>query len=793
MGYGRIAKLWSFWVLAWLLWGLLPTVSVSADEPTRLLRVEIPWAVPFSASDQDLGRRPLPLTVDLPLVGDAAAGRAWAWFPAMPEVEHPVTLKALTRHDDGRIDLALHVVFRDAPPRYLGGQADYVLTLTPAGEGFVAEYTGTVKGIDDDAADTPARLWVRMSGPGQPDWKGKLNTGSVRSYAHVVTEGWGNSNNTPIMARATWVDASASDVDAPPLLPADLTAGGEPVPSDAIAVEALRAEPPLAVAQKLARFALAARARSAAGQALSEADRTALRSAARWLCATEPTQRIPDSPWMPGRALADVRGAHDHQLAAVRAAAGIALIVAGSELESEPGLDVVRRSLTRWLDAAIGDQGASTGQANFAQTVELVRLCMDAWHHRFDQPMADDAPLDRALIWVRAATPPGSPLPPALGHAAARQPMAAERREQRVWLDTAMGQWIARTGYDTPEAVIATMHLGTHPREAHPMRGQVSLYSHGRYWLEPGHREPDAPAFGWPGVQGLNVPQVEAALRVPQGPAEPSGPGSVARVRAGRDGSFSLAMQAGGFVKTQRDKLDEERELEDSKAWRTFAVDTSGRYGADTVVVLVDTHVGLEQRQRLWQLHLGDLPSEAVKVQGTSFTISPPGAGATLNGRVLFPASVGLRYEPADRKAGRATGRLVMDVPRMGRSREGMLSRSMDLGAAAGGEVEVEALPDDLALPLDDERKPSASHEADARRVGTMLFRHMSSTKMGGGDRRPRAEGCIVVVMTIQRDKPPAVKVVAGESDTLCTIGGQPVGWEEWLVRFPGSTAPSSR
>jgi hypothetical protein len=335
-------------------------------------------------------------------------------------------------------------------------------------------------------------------------------------------------------------------------------------------------------------------------------------------------------------------------------------------------------------------------------------------------------------------------------------------------------------------------HAAAVPRVAAQRRGHFTVTALGRDWICP----PNPPGpMAWSAWRRANTLQAYRAAITTRTGAAPLGPGQMMRVRAFRGGG-SVSMLAGGFQQLDEHGKPTGREVDDdTRIWRTLGVDTSGRCGAEVLLVTVGGATGLKDRHRIWEINLGDLAADHVSIQGRRFTVSPPGSKATLTGTMVYPPTGYITYRPPG--AGRQ-GRLRCAMTPPGKSNEEMLQESMssklsEVRKLAEGldwedpnaiELEIEAPFD---IPKETTADP-AKEQADAQAMLNKLFRHTSSTKMGGGDRFLRAIGSCVVVLTIQSGQAPPVAVAPKDARELLTVGDLRVRYREHLITFEPKT-----
>ncbi len=546
----------------------------------------------------------------------------------------------------------------------------------------------------------------------------------------------------------------------------------------------------------------------------------------------------------PAGVLGDPAGPYDTRLALLRSSAGLAaMAVLGDSRDAgitddqlQQTLTVSARSVRRFLQTGIGESGAGTGQHGLAETVEILFPFLQAWQRATGSDLSQgtgagmvgvfalytdgrsfDLPTDPACgFWltmtrpqipstyqalasqtlkachappanpwhglyalVNAATAPALPPPPALPPAPA-PPLAIQDRRT--------GSYVLRSDWNDPARDFVTLvQLGSGAPEAASLRGQISVHGLGRDWLA---RATVAPGrFDWPSTRRLNVIQILDSLSTARKEALPTQPGHLARVRIGRDGNGSVAMTAHGFEEHDQPIAGLES-VEDVLEWRTVGVDYSKASGADAVVVMVGGTWGLGERQRVWEIDVGDVPASAVKIDGLSFSLQPPGSTASMTGTALFPPTAWLEYQPPQEGRG---GRMRVFMVKPGPSVKEMLSDSMleksikvdRLGSADQDDVPEEPLQIDISFLLN-EKNPQreAQLQDEGKAVFNKLFKYTSSAKMGAPDRFPRARGNCVVVLTIQQGPAPKVQVLPLDAPGLFKVGPQTVDYSEYLVEF---------
>lgn len=519
-----------------------------------------------------------------------------------------------------------------------------------------------------------------------------------------------------------------------------------------------------------------------------------------------------------------VGGAYDPRLAAVRAAAGLAALavkddVSGAAAEDvKAALEVSARTVRRYLQTGIGPRGASCGNTGTDEALEIVLPFVQAMRRATGEDLAietgaswiaawtiaSDGQMlgvahDNIPTWLHAAAGVAEPSHRAAIAWYAQQNGIAPRTPWQLLLaamnatteppmppalplvlhDTGMHAVVARSGW-TAMSFVTASELGAGAPEAAFMRGHFSVSGLGRQWIAP-VRAPRG-TFRWPAASDCNVMQVWQSETTNRGAAEAYGGGKLARVRAGREGMLSVAMTTQGFR-----EAGSEEEIEDTKAWRTLGVDYSGASGAPAVIALVEGTDGLFDRQQVWEIELGDVPADAVKIDGMRFTVAPPGSKATMQGTFLYPSTVHLEYfRPKDSTHGRL--RAYRQKPGE-HSLEALMKRMderLDAKIQAMLNDEVNTIEvDKFDLRLEDE---NVAENERVQRTNEVLYlkllKETSSVKMGAPDRKGRAKGNLVVIMTIQEGPPPAVRVLDSSDPALVSVGGQKITYREYLLEF---------
>jgi hypothetical protein len=272
----------------------------------------------------------------------------------------------------------------------------------------------------------------------------------------------------------------------------------------------------------------------------------------------------------------------------------------------------------------------------------------------------------------------------------------------------------------------------------------------------------------------------------------PQHPGRIQSVRVFRDGSGSVAMAGQGFVDETGKPVESIGFPYEAKSWRTIGVDYSGVSGAAALLVFVEGHAGLGDRRQAWEADLGDVPAEQVVIEGASFTVQPTGTKATMRGTVVYPVTAHIEYlPPAVGRGGRI--RLWRSPPE--KAADVQLEASLDRKieeVSLAFKRQIEANPDNdlkLALDLDLEEKTpqpavAAARERQHLNYCAKLFKHTTSTSMGGPNRAPQARASWVVVLTVQDGPAPVVQPVSFEDPALLKVGDQVVEHQEYLLEF---------
>jgi hypothetical protein len=356
--------------------------------------------------------------------------------------------------------------------------------------------------------------------------------------------------------------------------------------------------------------------------------------------------------------------------------------------------------------------------------------------------------------------------------------------------DRAAGSVALRSGWDRARDFVTLFDYAAGATEAAGRRGQFSVYGLGRRWIG---RVGAAPGdFGWPAVRDGSGMQVHDSLVNFSRAAVPTEPGLLGRLRVGRDGTGSASMTARGFREVGPPSPNAES-LDDALAWVTVGADYTGTSGARAVIAVVAGNAGLGQRQRVWEMDVGSVPAERVKIEGLSFVLSPPDSRATLAGTMVFPPMGSVEYQPPEGGRG---GRLRCHLVKPGPNVREMLERSMAdrtlgtdrvlAGEDENGHQEKDVDLDVAFLVDEKDRARRERLQQEGKIIFNKLYKYTSSNKMGAPDRYPRAAGAFVLVLTIQEGPPPPVEVLAKDDAGLVRVGRETVRYQEYLVTFEG-------
>jgi hypothetical protein len=339
------------------------------------------------------------------------------------------------------------------------------------------------------------------------------------------------------------------------------------------------------------------------------------------------------------------------------------------------------------------------------------------------------------------------------------------------------------------------LEMGAHESDlAASRRGNVSLFGLGREWLRRPVTQPGT--FFWPAVENFNVVNTHRAQVTSLKAVWPRDGGRMQRMRVNRDGSGSVSMYANNFL-TRASPESAPETVEafaypyEPRSWRTVGVDYSGRTGAAAALVFVEGHVGLADRRQAWEADLGDVPTNNVEIAGLTFTVTTAGSKATMRGTVVYPTTALIEYQPP--QGGRG-GRLQIWRTKPERAADVDLIASLDrkmeeISLAFTRKVEDDVEEDlrlALDLPLEDKSNPSEIERLKRQHLNyfAKMFKHTTSTSMGGPNRRPQAAASWVIVLTVQEGEPPVVEPLPFEDENLLKIGGRPVYHEEYLLEF---------
>jgi len=438
---------------------LLASAAAATLPAGGRLSITVEQAVPFDASDYPKANRHTQpdLHLTLPLDDEGSVGpRGWAWFDAMPAVEHPVVVnQAGWEGDTLRLELA--VEFRHNVPLHTGGTGTYQLTLTRTGDLLRGEFSGKVEGLDKAKQ---AELWVSLDPQFKatsPAWRGGLHTGEVASLLrvpldkeHLRITAHGRIEPAPQGRRDTpqpgllfprgKADALGRG-DALKALTALLDAGasGSLVEGDGVtcdgyaaagyavlaaagadkdalaksadaarrAVEAVQTAEPHRLARELMGLAVAYDVIGARWDAgTRHAVQAVLINQAVRLSATQMPATLYDTHVGPNGVLGSPRDAADYRLAMLRGSAGLAaLAVRFDDLDAaQPArvgeaLAVCVRSLERFCRAGIGDGGAGNTNHGCDEALETVLPFLLAYRNVTGIDLAAGTGADRVAAW----------------------------------------------------------------------------------------------------------------------------------------------------------------------------------------------------------------------------------------------------------------------------------------------------------------------------------------------------------------------------------------------------------
>ena len=370
-----------------------------------------------------------------------------------------------------------------------------------------------------------------------------------------------------------------------------------------------------------------------------------------------------------------------------------------------------------------------------------------------------------------------------------------EIKPRRIVADEDAGRFAFRSG-EGDEPFITLVDLDQSSPEAASSVGHIALRGGGRWWLA----SPEATVTGEPDPRprraDRNVIAVLASPVTREAAAVPTRGGSLHRLRGNRDGSGSVSLLYGGY-RELRPEGEPSEEL-DVKGWRAVGIDYSGASGARALLVIVDALTGTGGRQRVWQMHIGDVAADRVELGDRSFTVRPEGSDLVMTGTIMLPAEVTLSYDPprSVERGGTRGGvvRAMLTQPMEGT--EDLLERSIRSG---GGIDSAPSLPDEFSelmgdgggggLESGEERAARLASQRrrreDAAALRSKVRLHSPSVKMGAGDRGPRASTAVVAVIAVHRGDPPRIRV-PGEDDPLglLRIGGDSGGKAGQRVMF---------
>lgn len=562
----------------------------------------------------------------------------------------------------------------------------------------------------------------------------------------------------------------------------------------------------------------------------------------RWLALQELPADTDRLPLAEGGVFHGIADQADARLAMLRAAQGLAALaaqramddlVANGQIEQADAnlpacREIARRSVRRFLQSAVGESGAPTGQAGFTEAVSIVVPYVLAERNATGVDIAAGTPARQIARWglvTRGIGMDGRRLDeqadwlPAAGLVADRQGRAgvlAAMADAPAWsspwpallacvlagsgdkasplelpaaaIDRTMGSIVLRSGDGKDWLTI--FHAATGPRRAAQRRGHFTLYGLGRHWVHPAD---DRPVGAWPEKRWYNALQTYDALLTGHKGVVPLGPGRLQRIRADRQGGGSLSMLATGFEEVPDEKgRTSGGDVDDARLWRTVGVDTSGRCGAPMLLVTVGGASGLKDRRRIWEINVGDVSARQVRIEGRRFVVSPEGTDAALAGTMVYPPTGYVTYQPP--KEGRG-GRILCSTMPPGKTNDQMLEQSMDdmladVRKLAEGvdwqepnDVDIDI---DAAFNLPKDKQNRQQDQKDGQVVLNKLYRHTSSVKMGGTDRFIRAVNNCVMVLTVQKGDPPKVTVADREAPVLLHVGPVRVRYREYLLTFHG-------
>lgn len=536
---------------------------------------------------------------------------------------------------------------------------------------------------------------------------------------------------------------------------------------------------------------------------------------------------LPEGPW-------------DYRFATIRAAAGLAALAVRGDLPgdapaaraNERTIAAVDRWARRFLAAGIGRRGGGTGNAGYDEAVEIVLPFLQASRLAAGRDLAAGTGAEWLGVWGMVT---GGAAFNRVGGAArggwlalGLDAMPARFRPAARWqidrcgidvdnplvglvavvnyphevagaepgkvlpdtlLDTHLGGYVFRGGWQRPRDFVTTVSLACEPRPAAGAAGSFAVFGLGREWIAR-PRLADG-LFTWPRRGDENVVRISRAPRSGEKPLVPIAGSALAQVRANRPGVGCISLEqrhfaerpAGGGAAPPRALRRDD--VVDLHVRRVIGIDYSGASGAEGMFVFVDSVHGAGRREKAWEIDVGHLPADRVTIADNTFVVRPPGTDATMTGTVVFPESPLLNYRPPH--AGRG-GRIQAWMSRPKLTHDQMLHdslqprRDLDAPLVGNGQGAGRLKP-----------APQAGKEAEVRRrreaaaVCRKLYEATSSIKQGAGDRRARARSSFVVVLTIQRGEAPAVAVPGGPDEPLLTVGKQKVYYRENYVLFERS------
>ncbi len=531
--------------------------------------------------------------------------------------------------------------------------------------------------------------------------------------------------------------------------------------------------------------------------------------------------------------------AADYRLAMLRGAAGLAALAVLTDgrdpapyARVEKAFHASRRSIERFCKQGIGDRGAGNTNHGYDAAMETVLPFILASRHVTGRDPADASGVSHIAMWAAAtdALTFDSPathawLPAAIllakpGDAAAvrayvagtwraSHPLAAilgtlamkpgdqpadPTSIKRVLEDRQMGAYVLRSS-GIPGAFVTVAEAGQGDADARHARGRVSVTGLGRQWLAR-----DTATFGdftWPAYRQQNTVQVYESLLTDHGPAAPRSPARVVRKQATRDGSGSIGLVGNGWATFDPAKADAGEPIDEnySYALRTVGVDYSRASGADAMLVFVESQLGLADRQRVWEASVGPVPAEAVKIDGTRFTLTQPGGVGSMAGTVVYPPTAWIEYVPPADEGADANGRLRIHMVKPGPGIKELFDKSMNETLEAMkkmGSRDEEKLDfdfEDFHIDFFTEQYPQENKDKLNSDANVVFNKHISvvtSTSMGGPNVYPTARNGFILVLTIQAGDAthPPVEVLPREEQAMLKIGGQKVTYWQHLVAF---------